>query len=241
MESSIDNTGNSFSEATSNHNLGYEFIQIGEKPFPANILSFRKYSGVRVLALIVFLWVALNSVYTLYDVTFNKDKFRQYATVEIENRGVVKKSLYWAKDFFWQETPKPQQIEINTQKNMHNAIFWQLLKLALAWCVLWLSFDWHNAKNLVFAAFSICIGIAYSLLPVDAIPDFIPAAGQIDDICANIFGSGIGFAAISEYVTKRRRRETIMRHIRDNPQVALSSALEDYGISVINSVTNRSK
>jgi uncharacterized membrane protein YkvA (DUF1232 family) len=240
-EPSQNTTKNEFTTAPTSHDVDYEFVTLHEKPFPANILSFRTYGGMKVFALLVFLWMSSSFVCTLYDVTFDQAKFKQYATVEIENRGLIKKVWHWGWEFFWQDTPRKQQIEINTQKNINNAILWALLKLALAWCILWLCFDWRNAKNLVFAAFSIGMGIAYSLLPIDAIPDFIPAVGQIDDICANLFGSGIGIASIAEYVRKRRQREMITRLIRDNPQAALDLALEDYGILVKKIGTQGSK
>lgn len=209
-----------------------KFVKLHQRTFPSNVLDFRSYGGMKVLALLLFLWTSGSFLCTLYEVAFDRDKFKKDVAVEIENRGIIKKGYYWAKGFLWQATPKQQQIEQDTKADITNAILWGLLKLAITWCILWLCFDWRNARNLVFAAFSISVGIAYSFLPINAIPNFIPAIGSIDDICANLFGSGIGIASIAEYIKKRRQQELVNSLIEKNPQAALAMVLEEYGITI---------
>ena len=71
--------------------------------------------------------------------------------------------------------------------------------MILSWCLSWICFDWKTTKYFVFAAISIGFAATYSLFPVDALPDFIPVAGVIDDLTLNIFGAGLGSASILKY------------------------------------------
>jgi uncharacterized membrane protein YkvA (DUF1232 family) len=219
--------------ATPSYQPPFEFIALPtQTPFPRNIFHVRSYDGLKVLALIFLAWATLNFGHTLYLITFHRSHFTEYANEVIDNRGILKKAWYWTKGFFWQDVPKTRQIEKNTQSNINRAVLWGLFLVSVSWLFVWLCFDWQHARHLVFAGISIGFGIAYSLLPVDAIPDFIPAVGALDDVCVNLFGSGLGIAAIAEYIKKRRHQEMISRLVHDNPQAAVALALEEYGVAI---------
>jgi len=62
--------------------------------------------------------------------------------------------------------------------------------------------DWGISGSIVAI---LVLTAVYALLPIDAIPDFIPFAGQADDIAAILAGGGsVTFLTILRYVLRTR-------------------------------------
>ena len=111
--------------------------------------------------------------------------------------------------------------------------------MILSWSLVWMCFDWDTAKHFVFAAICISFGAIYSLLPIDALPDFIPVAGMLDDLTINIFGSGLGIASVLEYYRKKKQKALVARLITQHPEAAVNVALEDYDLTMGNPMNQR--
>jgi len=92
--------------------LAYEFVSVrSRKPFPSSILCFRTYGALKVLSMFLFIWALVSFGETLYLVGFHGDQFFQNATIQVENRGILKRAYYWTKGILWQDTPKEQQCQ----------------------------------------------------------------------------------------------------------------------------------
>ncbi|MBL1176289.1 MAG: DUF1232 domain-containing protein [Pantanalinema sp. GBBB05] len=81
--------------------------------------------------------------------------------------------------------------------------------------------------------FNTCLGLAYLISPIDAIPDFVPVAGNLDDA---VLGVGVLLLGVSSlYRNKLRdvKTKTILELIDGgNRQKALQMLLEDKGIQI---------
>jgi uncharacterized membrane protein YkvA (DUF1232 family) len=112
-------------------------------------------------------------------------------------------------------------------------LIFRLFIFICAYCLAWATFDPRNIEGYVMGFFNTCLGLAYMLAPVDAIPDFIPVVGSLDD---TFVGMGVLFLGLSSvYRNKLRdvKTKTILELIDDgNNQKALKMLLEDKGITI---------
>ncbi|MEO6847906.1 MAG: hypothetical protein ABI254_11650 [Chthoniobacterales bacterium] len=213
--------------------IGYKFIPLGdEKPFPANIFSFRHYGGLKVLSIILFLFAAINFSKTVYLISFNRGYFVEAATDEIANRGWIKKGYYGFVNTVWQNTPLETKVIIDSQHAMFWAVTKDLLLLSFAWLFVWLCFDWRNTRYLVFAIASLGCGILFNFMPGHMIDNEIPIVGEAETSAVEIVSTGMGALALAEHLKRRRSQEMINRLIQSNPQAAITIALEEYGIAI---------
>ncbi len=64
------------------------------------------------------------------------------------------------------------------------------------------AFDWGISGSILAI---IILTVLYTFFPIDAIPDFIPVAGQADDIAAILAGGGsVSFLAVLRFVLRTR-------------------------------------
>jgi hypothetical protein len=182
----------------------FEFVHLPqEKAFPLNIFSFRKYSGLKVLALFFLLWSSLSFIHTLYLAVFHPDSFVRTAAVQIENRGIIKKIGLWFYHVFWQDTPTSVQVADKASTLITHQILWGLLRISICWCFVWGCFDWRNARYLLFAIFSFGFGVLYNFTPGHMIDNEIPIVGETETTTVDTIAAGLGLAAIAEHLKKR--------------------------------------
>jgi len=217
---------------------GNVYISPKERSFPLNVFDFRNYNSWKVLSLIVFFVFTSKFGYRIYQTTIGKEEVVQGVQIEREGRGWIKRAASWIYSNTWQDYPEEMDLQKKLESVVYGIRFWSFVKLIMAWCFVWMCFDWNTAKYFIFSTICISIGIVYSLLPIDALPDFIPVAGNLDDLTVNIFGSGLGIASITEYYRKTKQRRFVEKLISQNPEVALTIALEDYNLSMD---TNKSR
>ena len=109
----------------------------------------------------------------------------------------------------------------------------RLFVFLCTYCLAWATFDPRNIEGYVMGFFNTCLGLAYLVSPIDAIPDFVPVAGNLDDA---VLGVGVMLLGVSSlYRNKLRdvKTKTILELIDGgNRQKALQMLLEDKGIQI---------
>ena len=109
----------------------------------------------------------------------------------------------------------------------------RLFVFLCAYCLAWATFDPRNIEGYVMGFFNTCLGLAYMISPIDAIPDFVPVAGNLDDA---VLGTGVLLLGLSSLYRNKLREvktKTILELIDDgNNQKALQMLLEDKGITI---------
>ena len=201
-----------------------------EPPFPMNVFEFKRYTTLRAISIALFLFFSANFLWSCYVTQFHDDAIKASVQDETEGRGYIKRLAYWTYETFWQDRSDEAKISEQIDARKHSILFWTLTRMLMSWCLVWLCFDWNTAKHFIFAAATISLGAIYSILPIDAIPDFIPAAGGLDDLTVNLFGSGLGVASIMEYYQRKKQKAQITRLIARHPDEAVSIVLEDYNL-----------
>lgn len=203
-----------------------------EPPFPLNIVALRRYTGLRVISLIVFLVFTYGFFQALYSTTFEKTEIVQSIQGKNDGQGWLKRFGIWAYRKTWQDYPEETKLQTKIDNTVSSIRFWSFIRMIFSWCLVWMCFDWDTAKHFVFATICISFGVIYSLLPIDALPDFIPVGGMLDDLTINIFGSGLGIASVLEYYRKKKQKALVARLISQHPEAAINVALEDYDLTM---------
>lgn len=223
-----------------NYFSGYikEFTR--EPSFPKNIFAFKYYNFFKIFVVFCLFFVIINTGIVYYKTTFERDVFYQRASAQWQHRGIVKKTFQMMHSFIWQGTSSEENIRQITEKNIQRERFWQNVKLIVFFVLFWLAFDWHRAKQVLFAIVSFGIGIAYALFPIDIIPDFIPVIGFLDDILVNIFGSTIGISALIEQYKQHKNNKLIKDLMQKDPSLAVNLILEEHGY-LSEKIDNKSK
>jgi len=212
------------------HLEGHVKVERKEPSFPTNLLLFENYTAIRAASLIIFLFFCTQFIYSMYNVNFADAEIREMAQVEIEGRGWIKSAWYWLKETLWQDYPESVKLQEKIDSRKNSIIFWPSIRMLMSWTLVWLCFDWERARHFVFAAVTVSLGAIYSVLPVDALPDFIPGAGQIDDLTVNIFGTGLGVASILDYYRRQKMKSHVMSILSEHPESAINIVLEDYDL-----------
>ena len=199
-----------------------------EPPFPMNVCEFGRYTTLRGISMALFLLLSASFLWSLYVTQIHDEAIKAAMQGEVEGRGYIKRFGIWTYEKFWQK--RSDEAKLDARKS--SILFWSLTRMLMSWCLVWLCFDWNTVKNFIFAAATISLGAIYSILPVDAIPDFIPVAGGLDDLTVNLFGSGLGVASIMEYYKRKKQKAHIISLISRHPDEAVSIVLEDYNLKL---------
>lgn len=204
-----------------------------EPPFPRNVIIWRNYTGLRVIALILLAVATLGLARTMITTTFGKKNIVAHVESARVHRGWIKKAWEWCRDWAWQGAPEGDKIQEGIENTIARKRLWSCVRLTVTWFLVWLCFDWDKARHFAFAACAIGFGVVYSIMPVDAIPDTVPFAGVLDDLSVNLFGSGIGIASILEYYRGKKHKAVVARMIQENPANALNLVLEEYHLELV--------
>jgi uncharacterized membrane protein YkvA (DUF1232 family) len=112
-------------------------------------------------------------------------------------------------------------------------LFFRFFVFICSYCLAWISFDPKEAEGYAMGLFNIIVGILYMLTPLDAIPDFVPFVGALDD---TFLGAGmILLGSSSWYKAKIRDKntDTVLQLISDgNSNSAIQLLLKDKGVAV---------
>ncbi|MDR2981262.1 MAG: DUF1232 domain-containing protein [Puniceicoccales bacterium] len=201
-------------------------------PFPRNIFRISEYNSWRILALLLFAFAIVSFASSIIVPIVDPNRFTTEATIEYENRGLIKKLMHWTMGTLWQETPVEIKIKKDAETRIWVARLTSFSFLVSSWLVMWLCFDWRHARRIVFGLFLIGFGIGYSLLPIDLIPDFIPVLGYMDDLLATMFGAGIGISSIVDSYRVKQDEISLRELMKEDPNAGLRLLLKRHGLTV---------
>lgn len=88
------------------------------------------------------------------------------------------------------------KIEWIIAKEKSHRRFWAGVYFAMSCVFLWLCFDWKRAKSFIFTGISIGLSVAYSIMSLDILPDWLAMIGVLDDLIVNFFGGSLAFASV---------------------------------------------
>jgi hypothetical protein len=143
-------------------------------PFPKNIFSFREYNSWKVFALMVFAFALFNFGRAFIVPIAYPDRFVGQAQVQYDNRGVIKRAWESSYGFLWQRTPSETKVTQIAEKQVAWDRWCASIGAVVAWLLLWLCFDWRNARTMIYGIFLIGFGVLYTIYPIDLIPDMFP-------------------------------------------------------------------
>lgn len=201
-------------------------------PFPKNLFSIREYNSWKVLALIVFASAVFSVGHAYLNPIVHIEQYTGPAKEEHDNQGWLKRSTVAIYEWAWQRTPPETKIKVNAEKQIAWGRRCASVGIVLAWLFVWLCFDWHNARTMIYGIFLIGFGVIYTVSPLDLVPDALPIFGVLDDAAMILFGSGLGLMSIIENAKKRKQDAYLREIMKENPSSAVSIVLKDYGLAI---------
>ncbi|ERN41152.1 hypothetical protein KR51_00022800 [Rubidibacter lacunae KORDI 51-2] len=184
------------------------------------------------LHLIAWVFVFLSAVFLLYTLSlsvFGTGEMIEEANKMYEHRGPLKKILSSVRDL-WQETPQEVVVKNTVGGKVGYMRFGAMIYFFASLFFLWVVNHWDTAQRLISIAIYLFAVVAYSLIPVDAFPDFIPVAGQLDDALVDACGIGLTGFAVKDLAHKRKTMEAFECALKESPEAALAIACKEFGV-----------
>lgn len=176
----------------------FDFEVEKKSEFPLNLIDFKEYNGFKYLAVLILLLAAFHlfqgiapDINEIVHALFKKS---------------VDTSLSW-NPVDWAKGAWNLGAGLFARTFHSIDVLFRIIIFCCIWCITWLIFDPKNLIGYAIGIFDTILGIAYTISPVDAVPDIVPIAGTIDDV---IFGIGlviIGMSSIfkTNFVEKLNR------------------------------------
>ncbi len=197
--------------------------------FPGTLFQFRQYDGAKAL---IALLLTLSTLYFLagfLGFLFDHTPWLKSLLPTLVPPPIAAPTQWWQ---IW----KPVGAAVGHIASYVDLAF-RMFVFLCTYCLAWATFDSRNIEGYVMGFFNTCLGLAYLISPIDAIPDFIPVVGGLDDA---VLGLGVLLVGVSSiYRNKLRdvKTNTILALIDGgNRPKALQMLLEDKGIRVNDSV-----
>ena len=182
----------------------------------------------RIIAIIPLTLTIVNLIIAVTLPIFEYDRFLERAIDKFEGRGFLKHFFDNVSGFFWQQVT-PHQI---AQNEIWWNQFWAVVYLVVSIIFCWVIFNWYQAKYIISGVSAVVLGIIYSFLPVDILPDFIPAAGSFDDVIVLLISSGTGFTILREGGEKGKILRKAQFLAEEKPIKTLEMLCEEYGLEL---------
>lgn len=104
-----------------------------EPPFPRNVIVWRRWTGLRLAALVLLASNAVRIAETGYSATFRRERYRVAAQARVDNRGLLKRCWDGAAWYLWDRTPEPVRVTKTTEAIISTCRRRSLAGVALSW------------------------------------------------------------------------------------------------------------
>ncbi|MGB8702339.1 MAG: DUF1232 domain-containing protein [Thermosynechococcaceae cyanobacterium] len=193
--------------------------------FPGTLYEFRKYDGAKALVALILAMAGIYFLLGFFGFLVDHNAWLKAFLFKSSLSDISPQSPWW---HFW----KPIGVAV-THVASYVDIAFRLFVFICAYCLAWATFDPRNIEGYVMGFFNTCLGVAYLLSPVDAIPDFIPVVGSLDDTFIGLGVSLLGLSSLYRNKLRDIKTKTILELIDDgNSKRALKMLLEDKGITI---------
>lgn len=189
-----------------------------------------KWNLLKIVAIISVTICIINLVIVYAYPIARYDELINNAMESVNHNGLIKQAWRNFYGFVWQGYTDENLAVKFVKKEISISRIWGFLWLFSSLIFSWLVFDWYYAKYVVSGIIYTLLIILYMVIPVDIFPDFLPLAGQVDDVLIDIFGGGFGIASFVEAWKKRNVRKML-----DQPQssdAALNWICKEYGFEI---------
>lgn len=193
--------------------------------FPSTLFQFRNYDGAKALTALLLTLSTLYFLAGFVGFLFDHTPWLKSLLPTLVPAPIAPPAEWWQ---IW----KPVGAAVGHIASYVDLAF-RMFVFLCTYCLAWATFDSRNIEGYVMGFFNTCLGLAYLISPIDAIPDFIPVAGGLDDA---VLGLGVLLVGVSSIYRNRLRdvrTNTILALIDGgNRPKALQMLLEDKGIRV---------
>lgn len=115
--------------------------QSKEPDFPVNITSWRHYTSMRLLCMVILAWTLLGFIETAYVTTVRISEIRCEARTKVCSRGKLGSCVDNVKRYFWGQPTEHQLVERMTSKIVSRRRLWSVCKVIFAWTLVYIVFS----------------------------------------------------------------------------------------------------
>ena len=131
-------------------NEGGETILVPESKepdFPVNLTSWRHYTTMRLLCMVILAWTVLGFIETAYVTTVRISEIRCEARTRVCSRGRLGGCVDNVKRFWWDQPTEHQLVERKTAQLVRRSRLWSAFKVIFAWSLVYICFSRDAAKE----------------------------------------------------------------------------------------------
>lgn len=121
--------------------------QSKEPDFPVNITSWRHYTSMRLLCMVILAWTLLGFIETAYVTTVRISEIRCEARTRVCSRGKLGSCVDNVKRFWWGQPTEHQLVERKTSQIVSRRRLWSICKVLFAWSLVVVVFSKDVTDN----------------------------------------------------------------------------------------------
>jgi len=119
----------------------YVVPENSEPRFPVNITSWKHYTSMRLLCMVILAWTILGFIETAYVTTVRISEIRCEARTRVCSRGKLGSCVDNVKRYWWGQPTEHQLVERKTSQIVSRRRLWSVFKVLFAWALVAIVFS----------------------------------------------------------------------------------------------------